>query len=208
LERNYTGKQANSLFVDREGALWVASEDTLLFLPRGQKSFHETGERLHFAAQLAQAPNGIMWLGELSIRPMSVDGEGAAVPGPEIELETVRNLSRRRFSSEGILFDHDGSLWVANEDHGVLRIRFPERLPGHGATPSGMGMETFSPKDGLTGSARAILQDREGNIWVGTAGGLDRFRQNKLVQVAWPSSSYGFALVPGDKGSVWAGTPE
>ena len=35
----YPGKSAKAVFVDREGTLWVASEDTVVFLLRGQRVF-------------------------------------------------------------------------------------------------------------------------------------------------------------------------
>lgn len=195
---NYPGKLANSLLLDNIGVLWATTEETVVFLQRGDKEFRRTGIRLPWPAQMGQAPDGSRWLADNSVRPFSS-------AGPDIQLETVPDVSRRRFSSQGILFDRDGGLWVANETGGVLRVPFPNRLSvtvRFGAA----GTESYVSKDGLTGSARVVFEDREGNIWVGTGGGLDQFRRNKLIQVAWPSSSYGYAMVPDHDGIVWAGT--
>ena len=50
----------------------------------------------------------------------------------------------------------------------------------------------------------AILQDREGNIWVGTRNGLDRFRKTNLVPLRSSLQKPGFAvLAAGDAGDVW-----
>ena len=52
-------------------------------------------------------------------------------------------------------------------------------------------VESFTAKDGLSDDVvRAILQDREGNIWVGTNNGLDRFRKTNLVPVALPFKTH------------------
>jgi ligand-binding sensor domain-containing protein len=50
----------------------------------------------------------------------------------------------------------------------------------------------------------AILEDREGNIWVGTDGGLDRFRYRNLTW--FPLRGGPFCLVTGPDGDVWAGS--
>ena len=58
----YPGKAAKALFVDREGTLWAGTEDTVVFLPRGQKLFRNTGDRDGLISQIAQEPNGQIWL--------------------------------------------------------------------------------------------------------------------------------------------------
>ena len=59
-------------------------------------------------------------------------------------------------------------------------------------------MESFTEKDGLSGDyAWPVLEDREGNFWVGTSGGLDRFRASSMVLAEFPRGSHDFALVAG-----------
>jgi hypothetical protein len=52
---------------------------------------------------------------------------------------------------------------------------------------------------------RSIFADREGNIWVGTSGGLERFRRPKMVKVLLPPVPTWLALVPADSGTIWVG---
>ncbi len=60
--------------------------------------------------------------------------------------------------------------------------------------------------DGLTAAyAAAFLQDREGNVWIGTAGGLDRFRESRLTPVHLPRASNGFTIAAGDAGVMFVG---
>ncbi|WP_329606499.1 ligand-binding sensor domain-containing protein, partial [Xanthomonas perforans] len=48
------GERARVLGVDRTGTLWAAGIEKLLFLPRGEQVFRDTGQRLNDAAQIAQ----------------------------------------------------------------------------------------------------------------------------------------------------------
>jgi len=65
-------------------------------------------------------------------------------------------------------------------------------------------VQTFTSRDGLSAdSSTPILEDREGNIWVGTRDGLDQFRDTALVPVVLPTSLYRVAVAPADGGYIW-----
>ena len=88
----------------------------------------------------------------------------------------------------GILFDRAGSLWTTN-NNGVQRLRFPEKLTTGTIGPSSEGVESFTVREGLTAATLEgfpVMEDREGNIWVGTETGLDRFRPTNLVPSSFP----------------------
>ncbi|HUH54875.1 MAG TPA: two-component regulator propeller domain-containing protein [Rhodanobacter sp.] len=51
----------------------------------------------------------------------------------------------------------------------------------------------------------AMLQDREGNVWVGTDLGLDQFYAGKFVPVPLSDSVLAPAFVPGGHGDLWVG---
>jgi PAS domain S-box-containing protein len=79
-------------------------------------------------------------------------------------------------------------------------------------------VEAFTQQDGLTSDyVHCVLQDREGNVWFGTSGGLDRFRQSPVVSVPLQPISHSGALpIPSlhsfitsalavaDQGALWA----
>ncbi len=73
------------------------------------------------------------------------------------------------------MFDRDGTLWCANSiTNGLFRIRT--------LTASRAEAESFAPGDGTTvGIPIALLEDREGDIWVGSTTGLDRFSPANIV---------------------------
>ncbi len=102
---NFPGKSAHAIFLDRQGALWVATEDTLVFLPPGARRFQPTGIQVGQVLQIAQAANGKLWMAETtrSVRPIPLSDQR---PQPE-ETEV-------QVGSKGILFDDDGTLWITS----------------------------------------------------------------------------------------------
>jgi hypothetical protein len=80
-----------------------------------------------------------------------------------------------KVGSAGILFDRDGAPWITTIGEGPRRSPAPELLKGR-IKEFSTEVESFTAKDGFSADVvRAILQGREGNIWVGTNCGVDRF---------------------------------
>src|SRR6185369_1379105 len=155
---NLTNQRIWSMFVDRDGTLWVSTGETIAFLPRGSKSFQQTGIHTNGVPQITQAPDGRLWMTEWSKpgRPIPLAGQEAAAKDPEIKVE-----------AEKMLFDRDGNLWMIVTSNGIKRVRFPERLGQRKLAPDDPELESFNAGDGLTdNSADNFLEDREGNIWV------------------------------------------
>ncbi len=103
-----------------------------------------------------------------------------------------------------MLFDRNGSLWVTSQTAGLLRLPYPQRFKNQSISQFGNEVQRFTSKDGLSADlAIPILEDREGNIWVGTRDGLDQFRETTLVPVVFPTSTMLIGLAPADGGDVW-----
>ena len=70
--------------------------------------------------------------------------------------------------------------------------------------------DVFTKADGLSGNIVAgLFEDREGNIWVSTAGGLDRFRELPVTTVSAKqglSSDSVNSVIAATDGSIWVGT--
>jgi signal transduction histidine kinase len=99
-----------------------------------------------------------------------------------------------------MIFGHDGSLWQTNFGGGVTRIG---RLSSSDGTPV---IERFMPEDGLTSPvAVPVLEDREGNIWIGTNVGLNRLRPVSAVTVLrlGEGPARTFRLSPASDGIVY-----
>ncbi len=99
-------------------------------------------------------------------------------------------------------------MWGLNGE-GLFRMRAPGPTLGLSAIDGPARVERFMARDGLTAdTASAMLEDREGNLWVGSTLGLDQFRPANVV--AEPeltgSPSFGFGLTASSDGSVYVGT--
>ena len=87
--------------------------------------------------------------------------ETYALPGPT-----------RPFTPNRLMRDSNGALWIGTLDQGLLHVH-------HGKTTE------FSQIDGLSSDfVLAFFEDREGNIWVGTTNGLDRFRKSVVSTIS------------------------
>ncbi len=184
------GERTRVLGVDRTGTLWASSVEKLLFLPRGEHVFRDTGQRLNDAVQIAQDAAGRHWIVETtrSVRPLAVARSGRVGEDEEI-----------RVGSRAITFDRDGGLWIPTLGDGLRRISQPQQ-PGPISR-----IEAFTQADGLSSDRMfAVLEDREGNIWFGSDKGIDRFRHGDVVPVSLPPAYSGFTLMAGEGGDIWA----
>jgi len=93
----------------------------------------------------------------------------------------------------------DGSLWYAPET-GVERYRWSGR--SRTVAPDIRERMTFA--DGLSGTqVYGILEDREGDVWVSTTRGLDRFRKTHATPLVLPEPIEFPAMAAAPDGSVW-----
>ncbi len=152
--------------VARDGTLWVETQSALFFLRSGTHRFERWGpEAVRMA--LPRDKDGRIWRSDADGHLSLLTDETDAHEMP------ADKLSR---SQQG-LFDRDGTFWrVDRQRDGLLRLH----APAGGQTS--VSADTFAIRDGLSSSiATALLEDREGNIWVGTNLGLDRFRAANVV---------------------------
>jgi len=165
-EWNYPGQRADWMLRTRDGRLWIAAGDRLVVLVPGQSRFAATGIATDRHAVMAEDGRGRLWLsdGRYGTRVVA-DGSvvrDEASAGPAIAL-TARRL----------LATPDGALWLTEKGRGGLR-----RIAEDGR------VQSFERDDGLTSDmAVPLLQDREGNVWVGTNLGLNRLRRTPVAMV-------------------------
>ena len=193
------------VLVDRRGTLWVATEDALLARVAGERRFREV-ERLDFGVQggaLAEAPDGKIWAAAYNARKLIRIDRPAALQGSVVV--TVGGFAGDEL--EPLVFDGEGNLWThpspTAED---MLLRVPAReLDREGEHQVMVTPEIFSHMDGLSGDVGAILKDREGNVWLGTGKGLDRFSHSNVVR--GPASCEVPAIAAGDVGALWLACP-
>jgi signal transduction histidine kinase/streptogramin lyase len=139
---------------------------------------------------MAEAPDGDVWIADTTGR-------------------TVRPIVNRHTSEAGIrigaeplcvLFDRDRSLWIGADQRGLRRVVDVTQ-------PQKAVLDQPWAREGLSSDrVYSALEDREGNLWFGTAGGLDRFRENKVVAYSNEEGliqDQRLAMASTPDGSVW-----
>ncbi len=179
------------LIFDTEGTLWIPCNGKVLFLPKGAQALEELPGYFRLPA-VSESPSGVVWLG---------DDEGIR-PIRKIDNPTARAV----YSTRRMPIDRDGGVWNWRAGFDLQRIaRLPER-PGPELLrwSDRRWIDLYTVKDGLTSATTmwAALEDREGNVWIGTNRGLDRFSNQNLKRVFdLPEGEMGIAAA--DDGGVW-----
>jgi ligand-binding sensor domain-containing protein len=118
--------------------------------------------------KFSEAPDGTLWMAETNhgVRPVPLPWRKNSNQAPEIPA-----------GSQAITFDDQGSLWIASLGDGIIRVPYPERLSPSKLEKSDARLERLTQRADLTADyVYCVLQDREGNIWFGTNGGVDQYR--------------------------------
>jgi signal transduction histidine kinase/ligand-binding sensor domain-containing protein len=200
----YPGGMTTDLVVDRRGALWAAEATGVFVLPRGARRFERRAPslagRMGATGVPREAPDGSVW-GASSpglVRLSGPAGEPAGA-GPPL---------RRAPDTWGLLVDRGANAWLFGA-YGVVRVPLPAGSAGPGAesAPAAPRALAFSTAAGMSGNTvLALLEDREGSVWAGTEGGIDRFRAAKFTPVARPRPLHMPAVAAGRGGAVWVGS--
>ena len=222
--QHFPGKHARAVFVDRSNVLWAANESRLFYRLPDRSAFVDTGLDIDWASHITQAPDGAIWISErygTDLHRITLsDGRIGRVEGgqPSATDQPARRLVTQTIpigsSANDLLFDRTGALWISTLGNGVryvadLTVADPTAadLAVPDLTTQMRTAHTFTVREGLSGNHLwPLLEDREGNVWVGTNAGIDRFHPRELMPGSVPADALNVALVAGDDGSLWAGT--
>jgi signal transduction histidine kinase/ligand-binding sensor domain-containing protein len=175
------------LYEDKLGNLWAGLANGLWRWKPGTPKFYS----------LPGEPNGIQGLAEGDDNALLIATKSGIRRLINGKIETAFPLpgAARQSVPKKLLCDREGGLWIGTMYRGLAHIH-------EGRT------DVFSQSDGLSGDfVLNLAEDHEGNIWVATTNGLDRFRN---FAVAAFSANEGWsnveAVLAARDGSVWAGT--
>ena len=225
-----------SLFEDREGTVWAASLG-----PRGRvcairsgaaKCSGDDGAFGRAVWTFYEDASGTLWAGAESgawrLRPgppqryatpteliglnstndgrllMALHGAGLMeLAGDKIAAYLIRD--RNRLLADGdvnanrLLRDRDGGFWIGTVDRGLIHLRDGRA-------------DLFRRSDGLSGDViLSLFEDREGNVWVASTGGLDRFRELPVTTISERqglSSDAAHSVLAATDDSIWVGTTD
>ena len=186
------------LTCDREGNIWFGSSVLVRWRPG-------TPPRTYFGeiAELAKS-DGVI---DVALGPSGTAWASLDAAGPQLGVQhysggkwtsyAVPGFDGARVRSHALLIDRRGSLWVGTENDGLYRI-------------SGGVADHYSVSDGLSGNTVGLLfEDREGNVWMATDGGLDMFRDTALISYTTRQGLSGSefrSVMALRKGAVWIAT--
>lgn len=151
-----------SMHAAADGSLWVTTLDALYRLPPGQVRFQRVmAVRGH--AGITSDRNGTVWIADdAGARPVFRAGAPLANARPRPTPAAVRNIALR--------MDGSGNLWGIDGKQ-LFRV-----------SAGSEAVETLTRQDGLTSSKLgALLEDAEGNLWIGSSLGLNRVSRNDVV---------------------------
>ena len=162
-------------WIDSRGTVWLPRSGHLYKRTSSDSTFQPTSAEVDMFMSETEATDGTMWVtdalgGDGTGRTQHLDTDGTLLGGVKHKVAMWRLLSVP-----------DGSLWMASQSDGLVRI--PQSmvdLPR--GSDSTEGMDKYVAADGLTSNGvGALLLDSSGNIWVGGNRGLDRFRPGALT---------------------------
>lgn len=173
------------MLIDQRGGFWLRSPNSVYYSETGAAPFKLVADKLGWGGLLLQ-PDG-------SVAGNDHEAGGIRLWQPPLSGATAKDWRPSPGPTGQMTIDHAGRLWNLRPD-GVEMLNPAAASQG------------LSFQQGLSGeTGTALLVDKEGNVWVGTNGGLDRFRENKLtVYPAVPSQGQALPLAAGKNGEVWS----
>ncbi len=224
-------RRVNALLQDRDGTVWAAtalggSAGRLCAIRSGSmQCYGDDGSLGASVESLYEDSDGILWVGtanglwrwkpgppirylDTPILERQTLAQGDHQSGLIVAMDSVRQLIGTSvvdyplhglpssLTAVRLLRDSSGGLWIGTNTRGLVHTY-------DGKT------STFTHKDGLSSDqVKALFQDREGTVWVGTAAGLDQFHELAVTSLSVDeglSSGSAHSVVAARDGSVWIG---
>ncbi len=181
-----------SLYVDREGCLWVGTNgDGLTRLKRAAFEVLPLSAT-HVVQSVCDDGQGGLWIAYNEERldhwtSQATNHYTSIVPQPHLSVYL-----------SSVLADRDHRVWVGTKSQGLFQLRDRE-----GDFVRAPGAEDLNPH------INALFQDRRGVLWIGTDGGLDRWDGKEWKRYTatdgLPANAVK-AIADDADGNLWAGT--
>ena len=176
--------KSNKLLRDREGGLWIGTQDQgLIHVKDGQSDTFTQADGLsgNIACSLFEDREGTIWFG-------SSKGVDRFRRLPVTTLSSRQGVPHELTTA--IVATTDGSMWVATRD-GLARWKGGRQM-------------VYRQREGLPHSrVQTLYQDADGRLWVNTEGGLAYFAKDRFVAVDGGPSSEVYAMTGDAQGNLW-----
>ena len=188
------GRAVWSMYEDSSGSLWAAAQSGLWRMKPGPPRRYPTPTEL---IGLSKADDGRLLIAMHGAGMLQFVGDKVEPYPVRGAINSNKLLSDRDIDSNRLLRDRDGGLWIGTVERGVIHVHNDGRT------------DVFTESDGLSGNVvLSLFEDREGNVWVATTGGLDRFRELPVATISVKqglSSDAAQAVLAATDGSIWIG---
>jgi PAS domain S-box-containing protein len=189
---------AGTLIGDNFGYLWIGTSTALVrWKPGSSTSYELPGLKSNVALggvdALAPAPDGSVWAG--------IANSGRGLGLQQWTNRTWRTLITTTLDSStlnvyALWSDRHNALWIGTEGNGIYRVHDGQ-------------VDRFRSADGLSSdTVESFFEDREGNLWLTTAEGVDCFRDIPVVNFSVREGLTGDvvdSIVAARNGTIWIG---
>jgi ligand-binding sensor domain-containing protein/signal transduction histidine kinase len=176
----------SSIREDRHGRIWVGTFGKGLHRWDGQQFEPIEVHKTHNITSLLADGEGTIWFSTFG-------GQlGRRTEAGVVEFET--GFGRR---CRTLLLDREGGIWMGTVQNGVEHL-FQGRL-NHHTTREGLSSDYI----------RVIVQDRAGDIWIGTSRGLNRIRDGRIepfFRADGLAGEHVRSLFVDSQGTLWIGS--
>jgi signal transduction histidine kinase/ligand-binding sensor domain-containing protein len=193
-----------SMVVTSDGVVWLSFSGSVARLLPGSRRIQLVRHARGSIGRLSIDPEERIWLTERrGTYPLTGPG-GRGRPPPLRHAYATDAAQIRGWPG----FDRQGNLWIATYYDGVQRVARPDPRGAASPAESASRVERFAARDGLSSNATSqVFQDAEGNVWVATENGLDRFWPATIRFEAelTKTAAFGDLLLTASDGTVYIG---
>jgi signal transduction histidine kinase/streptogramin lyase len=177
LDHGLPASELYTFYFDRSGNLWTAARQKVFLLKKGETKFAVYPMKSFAVVDFAEMPDGQLWVSDAwhSVHPLGLETPSAAI--------TTGGLAR-------IAVEPSGTIWMAQDYRGVSRVSPPH-------------LSDVVKESSASEQTEAILRDGDGNIWVGSALGLDLFQPSMLRSLEGIRLEFYPSLAADPQGGVW-----
>lgn len=178
---------------DDAGNLWLtASQQHLLMMRAGSHRVEEVPESVTAARRVFIGPSGRLYVttrqGVHIYRAQGTHLTEVMQPVPFFAIAGIETRS--------------GGLWLTSLSNGVYYAS-PAALAQAERDHAAPAMQAVPHVDGFPWP---LMEDREGNVWLGRGGGLDRFRHTAFTNVPLPDNIHDVNAAIDPQGDAWVGS--
>lgn len=191
--RNSAGHAIRYASFDEAGNLWVTINRQLFVLPKGESAVVAVPNGPPEALRVHAGTSGHLYVA-------TNDAVHFFRRNGLVLTELAKPLAARVYP---VIEGKDYSVWMGTP-HDGLYVVSADDLEAAESTHTTPHAQQATREDGLTGNFAAyLIEDSEGDIWVNTPGGLNRFRPAAFTRLKLPLDIHTLSALPDGAGHLW-----